>query len=89
MTAACLVIRRAVFAEVEGFDEAHLPVAFNLMMLTSVCGLEKKGTEICGRRMRSSIITSLRIADTRIRLKSKGGLNAKLIICYTDGATAC
>jgi GT2 family glycosyltransferase len=28
VTAACLVIRRAVFAE-EGFNEAHLPVAFN------------------------------------------------------------
>lgn len=29
VTAACMVLRKGVFDEVEGFDELHLPVSFN------------------------------------------------------------
>ncbi len=29
VTAACLVMRKSVFEEIGGFDEVHLPIAFN------------------------------------------------------------
>jgi len=43
VTAACLVMRRALFVEVEGLDEKHLPIAFNDIDLC--LRLKEKGYE--------------------------------------------
>ena len=55
VTAACLMVRKAVFDEVGGFDE-NLAVAYNDVDFVYVLARTAIGT--CGLRLRSSITSS-------------------------------
>jgi GT2 family glycosyltransferase len=75
VTGACMVLRRSVFEEVGGFDEAHLAIAFNDVDLC--LRIRAAATASSGRRSPSSITTNRPAGATRRRRPSRSASSAR------------